>query len=443
MSPLLQDVSTTFVAKIVATLVGFMASVIVIRALQPELFGVYVTVFSAVQVALAIGGLGIGKAVVYELGRKRYQVDEIIRVTWRFGIRNAGVLCGLIVLWGWFGATRPWWRVEFGVTVWAVPLAVVGLLASYGEGILRGRQRIRACNVMSASSAVVFLLAAVAVAMFAGARPEGFLLARAVESGAGLLFAGWALRTVVRGTRVINSRLARDMLSYGVSFSIYSGLLILNYRAAVFLLNALAGAREAGLYAAAHTLASPLLLVPEAMVFPLFPYVATASEREGRTHTLRACRAGLALLLLPAMVLAFVAPRVLGGLFGEPFTSAGVAGRLLVLAMLCLFVFHILAGYFAGRGRQRVLMYCAAVGLAVNVGCNAWLIPRFGVTGAACASLASYGSLAVAAVWVFTRGDWQHVRALFWMRSEDLAFLWSRVAWPGPKRGVWGARRVS
>ncbi|MGH2901548.1 MAG: polysaccharide biosynthesis C-terminal domain-containing protein, partial [Solirubrobacteraceae bacterium] len=61
-----------------------------------------------------------------------------------------------------------------------------------------------------------------------------------------------------------------------------------------------------------------------------------------------------------------------------------------------------------------------ASALLANVGLNLWLIPRYGIVGAALASLVSYGAeaLGVAALFLFDSG--RSARHAFALRASDL-----------------------
>jgi Na+-driven multidrug efflux pump len=96
--------------------------------------------------------------------------------------------------------------------------------------------------------------------------------------------------------------------------------------------------------------------------------------------------------------------------------------------------YKVLTRYFSSRGRQEIPALLAAVGLLANVGLNWLLIPPAGTSGAAVASLISYGGLALVTAAIFRREAGLTWRAALTPQPED----WLRL-----RRGLarWGALR--
>ena len=111
-------------------------------------------------------------------------------------------------------------------------------------------------------------------------------------------------------------------------------------------------------------------------------------------------------LSLPAFVLIMIFPRQLLSIFGDEFTVGASITVLLAVGTL----FDVVSGpcghMLVMSGRPALTMANNLCGLALNIGLNIWLIPRFGLVGAGiawAASLALINVSRLAQVW-FTMG---------------------------------------
>jgi O-antigen/teichoic acid export membrane protein len=153
-----------------------------------------------------------------------------------------------------------------------------------------------------------------------------------------------------------------------------------------------------GEYAIANRLASLLTIGMTAFLFALTPFLFStysedpAQEKAARGRTLTyltfvLALTGLVLTLFSQEILNLIAPR---------FESAYKAVGPLMLGMLAYGLVTLLAAGIAlarSTGRGAVLTVFAA---GINIGLNFALIPPFGIVGAAFATAAGYGFLAIA-----------------------------------------------
>lgn len=99
--------------------------------------------------------------------------------------------------------------------------------------------------------------------------------------------------------------------------------------------------------------------------------------------------------LLTAGVL-FVAAPIIPHVVGKGFSEAVLALRWLCLLLAMRGIHYLTGSALTGMGLQRYRTTSQLCVALLNLGLNLWLIPKFGWLGAAWASLASDGSLAVA-----------------------------------------------
>ena len=280
-----------------------------------------------------------------------------------------------------------------------VPLIALPFLinATLTTGIVVGRQAVRDMALVSIS---VSVLATGSIILLAGVFGLGlwgaiiaFILTNAIAA-AGFLAAAMRASRAVPATGSVSYR---DLLRYGLP--VFPGNLtaFFVYRADVYLLAWLLAAPSAplGYYSMAVSIAELVFFFPNAVSTFIFPHVAGSSREDSDRQVPLVSRvtllmtAGVALALAPV---AWVAIRV----FLPAFDPSLPALYLLLPGVVSMSVTKVLSGYVLGLGRTGVTSLISILSFALNVALNLFLIPLYGIAGAAAASLVSYTLTSVA-----------------------------------------------
>ena len=173
-------------------------------------------------------------------------------------------------------------------------------------------------------------------------------------------------------------RFAAPIMLQAIFFPIWMG-------ADILLLQHLGQETTVGDYAVAKTLASALYSAPAAMAMVVMPRAVSAGRRE--TRRLVGVTLGLtAGLTLPALLVLIVASDlIVGALFGERFLPATAPLPILAVGMTLHGFYVVLESIWVGLGRTRVVAVTMALAMITTVGLCLWLIPHYGVIGAALA----------------------------------------------------------
>jgi O-antigen/teichoic acid export membrane protein len=161
-----------------------------------------------------------------------------------------------------------------------------------------------------------------------------------------------------------------------------------------FLLGPLAGAGVLGVYAVAYSLVErPTTLICSSISTATFPLVVQVLENQGREAArLQAGRNGIALLAvtLPTCAgLALTADYISASLVGPEFRS-GVAALLPIMSFTALargLRSHFIDHAFHLSRRPLSMLWTYGPATALNILLNLYLVPRYGMMGAAWAAL--------------------------------------------------------
>ena len=232
-----------------------------------------------------------------------------------------------------------------------------------------------------------------------------------------------AARLTVESEMLEGWPLFRKSLAYGLKGHPAGVLVTFNQRFDIFLLGALAGPREVGLYAVAVAVAEIVWHVPMSVHLNLFPRVAADGADQGAKRLPRATRMTILLSVLVALVLFFFGKTAIRILFGASFLPASSSMLALLPGVVAVSAANVFESYFAGVDRRHYQSFSVAGSFALGLALCLLLIPRYGALGAALASTASYTLQMVVSVGLFRRIgkiDW---RDFFLPRIVDIRDL--------------------
>lgn len=389
---LVLDITGTLGTKVLLLPLSMLSSVIVARVLQPEGKGIYSTVLTLVELLLSIGSIGIGKAVIYHLGRGEHPARELRSAAFWLTGANGLLLSLVVVLLALLAA--PVWLADIPPTALlvAAPLGLVSVLRLTWEGFLRGEQRNHAVNLVAVVYAVALLAGLAGAGLIGRLDPHAALgmrvLAAAVAAAVAVVLVGLPKSGVWPLPR---ARLpAGALVAFGVPYAVSGLLTNLNYNVDILLIQHFLANAQVGYYSTSAGLAELLWYLPSAAGFVLFPRVSGLSARTAAEESAATLRWTVAITVGGALAFFVLAEPLIALLYGAAYLPAVPPLRLLLAGIVANTWYQVLSGYLAGRGVLRVLLAVTLAGVVANIGLNLLLIPTLGIEGAAIASTVSY-----------------------------------------------------
>lgn len=400
-----KDTAGIFGTRMLVSAMGVVVGVILARWLGPYDRGVLALVLLASATVVTLTKLGISQATVYYVNRQQAPVDKIAANS--LALALALGVAGAALVWGLHGNLLR--SVLADVPPWALALALVRvplmLFDNYLFGILQATGRFGIYNSrILASEAMRLVLVAVAVMLL----NLGLAAAVAIYTFMSVLNTAWlmaSMRDAVRFSLAVDFALLADMLSFGLRSYVQVVTAHLLLRVDVYMVQALLGdPRQTAFYALALHLTETVLEVPQAIGLVLYPRLAALPEEEIHRITAQTCRRMLVLTIPAAALLAVFGPWVITLWYGEAFAPAGAPLPWAAVGVAAMALFVIVTRDFTARSKQRVNTTAGLLALAANVALNLYLIPRYGIVGAAFATAAAY-SAACAVLMYFFRAE--------------------------------------
>lgn len=348
------------------------------------------------KVLAAFLNLGMGSANVYFIASRQVTPET----AWEYA-RNLTTITSLLGLC--FGAMVISIASELffsGIDESILAISLIALpfilLVSATASILQGMQDFPAFNKLVLFQPVLAFFGAVFLWLLDAVNLKLLVIWFSVSHGfagiSALVALSWRMPLV--GGGVPTGQYASKAFGYGVKSHLSNLLTYLNYRADLFLVNAIVGPSSAGLYAISIRLAEQVWLIAQAFATIALPRFSALTSVDNARNKLapQMARIALWLTISAAVILALFAEPLIVLLFGDEFVASSSTFRILLTGVVALSASQILASDLASRGLVGLNLAIMAFVLLVNIAFNLRMIPEYGIDGAAMATSVAFAT---------------------------------------------------
>ena len=402
---MLRRLTGFFVAGTTAQLIGILVGIVQARTLGPS--GKSVIAYAVIGLSMALTATdGLCTAVLTQVGREKRSLATVHaavrRVAWMLGVPFGLLLASIAV-------AVPSQRPLLGAAL-VVPFAIY---VQGSQGIFLAIGSSRAMIIQGALNTVVFGLVLIPVLIFAHASAYVALSIWALAWCASALYSFWACRRLTRArsaagaaepSRADVQNVSMEQLRWGAKngAAMFAGYI--NMRIDVFLVSAVLGSTELGVYTLAVMTGELLWSVSQPVVWANLDRVAGASFEDATALVVRLTRNVLAVQFVLGLVFAAVGPPLIALVYGSRFSESGAVLECLLPGIAC-YAARTLMGNFILVRLNRPLFLAVSQGLSATACAviSLLMFPRFGTIGAAAATSVTYCSLVVVQALVFCR----------------------------------------
>ncbi len=152
-------------------------------------------------------------------------------------------------------------------------------------------------------------------------------------------------------------------------------------------------AADLGNYIQVSKLGQMLLVVPQIIASVVFPRTASGVERMRINNAiLIMARVFSQISFIAVIVVAITGSWLFVKVFGESFNKMQVPMLVLIPGIFSLSVLALLSAYFSGKGKVKINLHGAIIGLCVMIIGDFIFVPRYGIVAAAIISTLSYSA---------------------------------------------------
>jgi O-antigen/teichoic acid export membrane protein len=424
---LLKQVAGLFATRVVLRVLNLLIVLLLARWLGPEGQGVFSFIVMMALLLAGIGQLGLDVGVVYFIRAHGVASRALMKAGMPLLLLTGLLLIFAVAVLRQFNALPFLAPYENLVLFSGALLLVNECVALFLRSFLIAAERFERMNLLDAVQGLL-QLTAVFVALWIDPSPGPALFAYVCARVAGSLLFARALYPHSEG-RAISGH---ELLAYSRFPWLGNLFSMLNVRVDTLMLGWFLGlgmgvsAEDLGLYTVCALAINAIKEIQLAVQKVFLPKVSAAEEAQSKDLTARLYRQSfLVYLLLGAAVIILSRPVLI--LFGNEYLRAWKALTILVVGVVMIRANGgLLSLHLTACGRPELPPRLNAFGVGLNVLLNLFLIPKWGIEGAASATALS----AMIVKWLFiasyTRQTGQGWAEDLFLRREDCSWFKSR-----------------
>lgn len=401
-----KKVSSVFLILTVSAVAELLTNVMLGRALSVDMFGRFkfvVTVATALSLSLLFGQ---NTAIIKVLSK-----DDFGRFNWKKFLLSWIGLAGLIGIVA-VGLIAHYYRLTYEVYFIYVAF-ITSIAAEYFSSVMRSRGSYNFSMFLSKSAAIGFCATiAVVFCCFKGISFYKLLAVYAVCSSIPVLIGIYATRFFENGHKDFPNRIIKEGLFL---FLITVSYVILGQVDQFFIAKMLGYESLAG-YSVMITICRGFDLISMALWFVLMPHYAKGAMRSVKSDSLKSG------VLAGGMALFYV---IAGGfllhiLFKGKFDGSLYLLKFFIVIGICKVLYAIPSGIIGGRLSAKYLkifLWASLVGIVINILGNYFLIPIWGLSGSATATMVSWLFRVVVSYWLVRKE--QHYQRAVTLEAEQ------------------------
>ena len=429
-----QNISKTLGRQFLAGLLQLGIVVLIARTYGPSVNGIYAITMLLPGLLAAFLNLGMAPANVYYLGKREYSALAVFKTNLQIGsiIAFVGLIGGSVLI-------LYQQELFIGASKFMLFLALlilpISLIRGFLSSIFIGLQQFKEFNITVISQPFVALLFVATIVILGINNIYLLILANLLGELASLILALFFLKRYLKFENRKKYKV-KTAIGYGYKAHLSNILAYVNYKADIFLVNLFTGPSFTGIYVIAVALSERLWMLSKAVSTVALPRLSELHEDEEKRKKLTPLLTRLTLFAttIAAGILALIAYPFIVLVFGIKFEPSAYALFLLLPGVVAGAGSRILFNDIAARGRPELNMYVSVFTLAINILGNIWLIPLYGILGAAFATTVAYSFNFILGLYIYWRETKIAPTSVILICSKDLAMIRSLIETKTPSR---------
>jgi O-antigen/teichoic acid export membrane protein len=399
--------------------IGLIVGVWLARYLGPEQFGLLNYALAFVSLFVAIATLGLKDIVVRDIVNDPSRTNEILGTS--FLLRLIGGLISIALIFVSFNYIEnddPLAKPVIVILGFTLVFQASGVVKCWFESEVMSKYIVWMQNGVFLTGAAIKVYLILAQASLLAFVWVIFFEALAIAVGMFAVYLWKAGQLSAWHPRLACAKgLLRDswpLILSAIAVTIYM-------RIDQIMLGQMMGNEAVGIYTAAVRISEVWYFIPVAIVASVFPSILNARKQSDLLYNQRLQKLYDLMVLLSlavALPMTFLSDWVVVLLFGPAYTDAGLVLAIHIWAALFVFLGVASEKWLVAENRQALSFQRTLLGALVNIGLNIFLIPKFGIIGAAYATVISQAFAAL-----FFDVAQKETRPMFAMKLRSLNIL--------------------
>lgn len=364
-------------------------TVIAARALGPSGRGLYAVALAMGMLGVRFSTFGLHASNTYYVAKNRDLLPSMTANTIVYSL----VVGGLAALAIWvafhiFPTIAPLRGPMLALAVVWIPFGLLYLLL---QNLLIGIGQIRLYNLSELAGKLIVLALVAILVLAQSVSPENIFAVGLLILVGNVLVILFLLSRICAGPLYCSLSLVRESFRVGFRAYLISFFGFLVLRLDLLMVQKMLGSYQSGNYSIASTMADAVYILPTVFATMLFPKVCGMRDVRHRFQTTFKASVAVAALLVPLSVVAsFLAVPIVRLMFGAAFSGAAPAFVWLMPGIIFLGVETVAVQFLNSFGFPASVVTIWVFSTALNIGLNLWVIPAYGINGAAAVSSLTY-----------------------------------------------------
>lgn len=220
--------------------------------------------------------------------------------------------------------------------------------------------------------------------------------------------------------RFIDLKLLKDSIKFGFIAMVSLLMTTLNYKVDVLILKLFTDYSQIGLYSIGVLLAEQAWLISDAFKEVLF---SKSAKKDNIEEILLCIKVNIVLTILMILAIIIFGQEFIIILFGKEFADSYMVTVILFAGTLGMVLFKLIYPIFIANGKQIICLWVLTASVVINVALNFLLIPKFGITGSAFASVISYNACGCLFLMIFCKQFKLNLLNSILPSNEDIKIL--------------------
>ncbi|MFP4332874.1 MAG: flippase [Campylobacterales bacterium] len=383
-----RNTSWLFAEKILRMVVGLFVGIWVARYLGPEQFGLLSYAQSFVGLFAAIATLGLDGIVVRELVKDENRRDELIGTA--FWLKLMGAIGVLLVL----AIAINFTSNDYYTNTLVFIIASATIFQSFNVIDFYFQSKVLSRYVVFANIISLFLSSVVKIVLILNEAPliafawvvlfDSFVLA------CGFVYFYLKHSTFSIKNLIFKKETAISLLKDSWPLILSSVVISVYMKIDQVMIQEMIDSEAVGQYAAAVRLSEAWYFIPMVIASSLFPAIINAKKQSeelyyARLQKLYDLMVWLAIAI--ALPMTFLSDWVVNLLYGEQYSQSGSVLMIHIWAGVFVFLGVASGRWLLSENLQMIAFWKTFSGMVINVVLNLLLIPKYGIQGAAVATL--------------------------------------------------------
>jgi len=414
----------TFITRVITAIFGIIITIIIARTLGPKGQGIYSLAVLLPTTLLLFTIFGLNVSSIFYIGKKKYSPKEVFgqNIIFSFFLSILTILIGLIIVF--FFGEKLFPGVEKIYLFLAIFLIPFNIFFDFVISVLLGMQKIKKYNLLYLFQSFLFLFLVVILISGLKFGITVIILAQIFSFAFIGIFLFFITKKEVGGLLLkFNKNYFKDAFSYGVKNYLGEIFGFLHYRVDLFLINFFINPIAVGFYYVAVKLAESIIFISQSAATVLFPKVSSENDsKKLKEFTPLVCRNVLFISFFVALVLFIFSQGIIKLFYSEEFLNSVRPFQILLMATIFIAGWKILGTDISARGKPMLKTYTSGSSVILNIILNIFWIPKYGIVGAAWASLISYFVMFISMLFIYNKISENNLWEVVLVRKSDIKF---------------------